>query len=68
MTEGEIYVVLGVFMLMGIIQKPTEIIFHQKKGNFHTRIWRYLTRNRLGIILLLLLLLPLLHILGHSLV
>jgi hypothetical protein len=22
-TEGEIYVVLGLFMLMGIIQKPT---------------------------------------------
>jgi hypothetical protein len=40
-TEGEIYVLLGPIMLIGIVQKPTKIIFHHKKGNFHTRIWRH---------------------------
>jgi hypothetical protein len=30
----------GPFMLMGIIQKPTEIIFHHKNSNFPIGIWR----------------------------
>jgi hypothetical protein len=33
-TEGEIYVVLGLFMLMRVIQKPTLIVFYHQKSDF----------------------------------
>jgi hypothetical protein len=33
-TEGEIYVVLGLFMLTGIIQNPTLILCFTTKGPF----------------------------------
>jgi hypothetical protein len=45
-TEEEIYVVLGLFLLTGIIQKNrSEIVFHHKRGNFHTRVWRHYKRQ-----------------------
>jgi hypothetical protein len=36
-TEGEIYVVLGLFMLMGIIQKPTQRSYFTTKRVISTR-------------------------------
>jgi hypothetical protein len=42
-TEGEIYVILGLFMLTGIIQKPALRLYFtkKKKCNFHTGVWRH---------------------------
>jgi hypothetical protein len=41
MTEGEIYVVLGLFMLMDIIEKPT------LRSYFTTRIWTYYNKRQI---------------------
>lgn len=40
MTEKEIYVMLGLLMLMGLIQKPTlQIIFLYKDGSISAKLW-----------------------------
>jgi hypothetical protein len=51
MTEGEIYVVLGLFMLMGIIQKPTlRSYFATKRVISKPGFGDIITRDRLELI------------------
>ena len=51
MTEGEIYVVLGLFMLMGIVQKPTLRSYFTTKRLISTPGFRdIITRDRLELI------------------
>jgi hypothetical protein len=50
-TEGEIYIVLGLFMLMGIIQKPTlRSYFTTKRGISTLGFREIITRERLELI------------------
>jgi hypothetical protein len=50
-TEGEIYIVLGLFMLMGIIQKPTLRTYFTTKRLISTSGFRdIITRERLEVI------------------
>jgi hypothetical protein len=50
-TEREIYVVLGLFMLMGIIQKPTlRLYFTTKRVISTSGFGDLITRNRLELI------------------
>jgi hypothetical protein len=49
-TEGEIYIVLGLFMLMGIIQKPTFRSHFTTKRVISTLGWDIITQERLEII------------------
>jgi hypothetical protein len=50
-TEGEVYVVLGLFMLMGIIQKPTLRSYFTTERVISTPGFRdIITRDRLELI------------------
>jgi hypothetical protein len=49
-TEGEIYVVLGLIMLMGIIQKPTLRSYFTTKRVISTPGFGDITRERLELI------------------
>jgi hypothetical protein len=50
-TEGEIYVVLGLYMLMGIIQKPTLRSYFSQKWLLSTpRCGDVISRDRLDLI------------------
>lgn len=49
-AEGEIYVILGLFMLIGIVQKPAlRSYFIIKKCNFHTGVWRHYNTRQIEI-------------------
>jgi hypothetical protein len=47
-TGGEVYVVLGLFMLMDIIQNPTLRSYFTTNSNFHIRIWRHYNTRQIG--------------------
>jgi uncharacterized membrane protein len=49
-TEGEIYVVLGLFMLMGIIQKPTMRSYFTTKRVIYTPGFGNVTRDKLEVL------------------